>query len=343
MLQFASHKLQPPRSFRCRVTFNIDDLQPKTSCPKMDRAPCDRMAGDADAGFGDGHQHGFVCPFVRSEPIRHNACTGFKLTRVTDVGLHLRRKHPQEAERMKEAKEMRMEAAKRMGKGTGEKKTDKERWYALWDDLFPGQPRPASPYAGTEIVELVCAVVMGYLEKPGAETLSADVRMGFMRFLEHVKTGSSDQQLGKVSGQDVSNITGHRQGINVQASTHQQLQLSAYPSGPAMCFLQQPDPQLVHSGVGDTSMFGAVIESQVPMSSEVNGQHVAPAANRPLAHQLLPDPWMNFGLANGHVGPLAAPLQTSAVDQGWTGSFQDGGLDESWGSRWDGGEGYDSL
>ena len=178
------------------LNLNTDDLRPETSCPcrTMDRAPSDNKSDDGDGSAGEGRRQGFACPFVKSDPIRHHhACARFTLARVSDVGLHIRRKHPEEAKRVEEAKKMR--------KDRGKKKTDKERGYVLWDDLFPGQPRPDSPYAGTEVVELFRALVIEYIGEQGEEVLSADGRMALMGCLADVNARSSDMQPAQVFGQ----------------------------------------------------------------------------------------------------------------------------------------------
>ncbi len=323
------------------LNLDIDDSQPKTSYRTMDRATCDNIADEGDGSSGDGRRHGFVCPFVRSDPIRHHACACFKLARVSDVGLHIRRKHPEEAKRMEEAKKMRMDEAKKR-RDTGKKKTDKERWYALWDDLFQGQPRPANPYAGTEVVELFRALVMGYIGEQGEKAVSADGRMALMGCLAYVKARSSDMQPAKVSAQGVSNIADRRtHGTNVQGGTHQQPPLLSNPSGPVMGFFQQSDPQLALPGACDTSTFGSTMEPQVLSSFQVNTQPLIAAANWITTHQTLPNTWMDI---NGYVGPLVAPRHpTSAMNQSCMSGFQYGAPDGSWEFPWAGDDGHGSC
>jgi hypothetical protein len=117
-----------------------------------------------------------ACPFFKRYPIRHSKCIRYTLTRTSDVAQHLRRRHNEEAKKVKN----------RGRRGA----TVEERWYIIWDALFPGQPRPAVPYINREAVGAL-------ITRHGGEMLAQDFVGG----------GALDTQAGHVSGQRVSDIT----------------------------------------------------------------------------------------------------------------------------------------
>jgi hypothetical protein len=208
----------------------------------------------------------------------------------------------------------------------GKKKTNKERWNALWDDLFPGQTRPTMPYTGTEVVELSRALMMEYIEQQREEVLSADGETALMGYLAYVKVRSLDMRPGNVSGQGVSDVTEQQtQGTMVQDGTHQHPPLPTNPFGLIMGSFEQPGPRLLLAGSCDIPTLGSMIEPQVISNFEANGQYWTPLANSDAytsapTHQLPPNQWVAMGLANGYVdSPVASFNPTSPMHQDWTG------------------------
>ena len=262
-----------------------------------------------------------MCPLFKSNPIRHRACMGFKLGRVADVRQHLTRKHPEEAKKMKSKK--------------GKKRTHRERWNALWDDLFPGQTRPAMPYTGTEVVELCSALMSEYIEQQREEVLSADGETALKGYLAYVKVRSLDMRPGNVSGQGVTDVSEHQtQGTRVQDGTHRHLPLSTNSFDPIMGSFQQPGPRLSPAGYCNTPTLGTTMETQVLPNLESIGPYWTLPANSDAylsapTHQLPTIPWVDIGLADGYVdSPVASFDPTSAMHRDWRMTY--GGRDASW-------------
>jgi len=303
------------------------------SCSAMDHPLSSKdiniVDGSVKGGSSEGHP-GYVCPLFKSDPIRHRARMGFKLARVSDVKQHLMRKHPEEA--------------KRMTRTRSKKKTSKERWDALWDELFPDQTRLAMPYAGTQFVELVGAWVTEYIEQRREEVLSADGQTALMGYLAYIKVRSSGMGPGDVSGQGVTGISEHQtQGTRGPEHTHQHVPLSTNSFDPIMGSFEPADPRLVLAGhcvaptFGDAPTFGAAIEPQDLSNLGAMGQYWAFPANSDAypsaapAHQPPPNPWMNFGLADENAGSLVPLFQPiSALGGDWTANFHHDGRNASW-------------
>lgn len=125
-----------------------------------------------------------ACPFWKLEPQAHGKCFPRKFSRISDVKLHLRRKHKQPApdycQRCWAAFEdgadkiahlsddtddrCRYNPAGRppgidnamdvaLGKKSKRDQSTEERWFAIWDIVFPGQQRPSSPYIDDSLTE----------------------------------------------------------------------------------------------------------------------------------------------------------------------------------------------
>ncbi len=213
----------------------------------------------------------------------------------------------------------------------GRKKTDRQRWYALWDELFPGKARPTEPYKGTE-VDLIGALATEYMKRPNGGVLSAEAQTAVMGYVDYARDRLPGTQRGDVPGQGVSDSGKHQtQEVEVQDQTHQHLPLSTNSSGPAMGSLEQPDARHVAAGLCFVPTLDATIAPQVLSNFEPIGQHLAPAANWAVAHAVPPNPWMNIGFGNGHVDLMGVPFPpTGAVLQDWMGGCQHVGQDGTW-------------
>ncbi|KAI1466459.1 uncharacterized protein F4812DRAFT_460729 [Daldinia caldariorum] len=123
-------------------------------------------------------QQKFACPFYRYDPWTHYGCLTYELHRIGDVRQHITRRHVQEircprcglvfegestndrlAQHIQEMRcevrlvnntgvtADRLEAMRTVANGSSAI-TDEEKWYKIWDCLFPGfqRPGPGSPY-----------------------------------------------------------------------------------------------------------------------------------------------------------------------------------------------------
>lgn len=147
---------------------------------------------------GDSFQGGdalrFACPYYKHDPIAHRFCLLRQtLTATNYVKQHLDRYHlppihcPTCGEVFKKRSE-RDEHIRDLGcerrdfshpgmtlqqqealKRTARNVTQEQRWYAIWDILFPGEPRPASPYVKDPFVEMVEVVMPRWVEQGGPE------------------------------------------------------------------------------------------------------------------------------------------------------------------------------
>lgn len=125
-----------------------------------------------------------ACPFWKLDSQAHRACFHRKCSRISDVKLHLSRKHKQPApeycERCWTAYESRAHkeehlrdplgqgcqynpAARPVGidnnmaaalhKKSNPSLSTEDQWFAIWDIVFPDEPRPSSPYINDSLSE----------------------------------------------------------------------------------------------------------------------------------------------------------------------------------------------
>lgn len=135
-------------------------------------------SGDVDYPLVD-----FACPWYKFDPAKYFRCyKRYSLKRFSDVKQHITRRHtlaPLYCSRCWTSFEMDEddEFTEHMAQGncTGEplpecllphesarlqqsdfgRTEDASRWYSVWDLLFPGHPRPASPYVADGIEEVL--------------------------------------------------------------------------------------------------------------------------------------------------------------------------------------------
>lgn len=127
-------------------------------------------------------RHILACPFFKKDPVRWRNCYRHGLTRIRDVKQHIRRAHrarpycptcgevfeddPTEERlnrhvRSRECEpkvfdrpqgitwQQREQLARRVPSGLSEA----EQWFVVFDTVFPGQPRPSTPYVDPDMSE----------------------------------------------------------------------------------------------------------------------------------------------------------------------------------------------
>ncbi|KAK0646868.1 hypothetical protein B0T16DRAFT_307895, partial [Cercophora newfieldiana] len=126
----------------------------------------------------------FACPYWKREPRKHRACFKYELKRVKDVKQHLMRRHSIPAlscqrcfevfdtranyhnhvmgdERCVARPELATDVIfpdqdERLREKSKPGQSGAEQWFAIWDILFPGQPRPSSPFMDFEQSQEFC-------------------------------------------------------------------------------------------------------------------------------------------------------------------------------------------
>lgn len=158
-----------------------------------------------------------ACPFWKFDSQTNRACFRMKLSRIGDVKYHLNRKHKQPAaeycQRCWIAFENRAHKNAHLSDETGgtcrynpaarpagidnamavglSKKSKRDqsiedRWFAMWDIVFPDQPRPSSPYIddsltedATQLQEIIVnrwpSILASILDEAGGSVASTDV------------------------------------------------------------------------------------------------------------------------------------------------------------------------
>ncbi len=280
---------------------------------EMNQPPWANEMDGGDGSVEEGspeHQQKWACHVFKSEPHRHSACMHFKGGRVADVRQHLKRKHPEEAKKMRKEK-------------GGKKRTNTELWYDIWGDLFPIQDWPATPYVGTGDGDLMGGWIKDFIEQWGDEVPDVG-RSVLMQFLEHVHARSQDNEPGNMFGR--GNVS-EQLGQGVQGHIHQ---LSQPPAG--SFDLAMESLELVPTNVGNAPSPGDPMALQVLSNFEAIGQHwvfagnpdaypAAPLHQFEAASQLPPNEWLDMGLANPYLTSLAAPADsTSVMNRAWTGN-----------------------
>ncbi|KAL2110605.1 hypothetical protein VUR80DRAFT_944 [Thermomyces stellatus] len=143
---------------------------------------------------GDEGKLTFACPFYKHDPITHRWCLfRHTSTKTNHVKQHLRRRHlaprhcPICGQRFNTEEES-VDHIRRRGcvgqefhyDGLTEhqeeelnkiprSETPKERWYRMWDIIFPGETRPASPYVKDPWIEVVETHASMWAEQGGPD------------------------------------------------------------------------------------------------------------------------------------------------------------------------------
>ncbi|KAK3356347.1 hypothetical protein B0T25DRAFT_413315, partial [Lasiosphaeria hispida] len=124
----------------------------------------------------------FACPLSKHDSTQHVTCSKLRLTRVGDVKQHLRRCHRLPIycptcgitftnERTRDAhinhrtcrgppggapikpEGITEEQGEALARRVNRSHSEAEQWNSIWDILFPGSPRPSSPYAANKTEE----------------------------------------------------------------------------------------------------------------------------------------------------------------------------------------------
>ncbi|KAF3764479.1 hypothetical protein M406DRAFT_70985 [Cryphonectria parasitica EP155] len=173
------HSVSPSSSKRSGSEVQFEDLVQVAGAKKA------RRASSSGGGAGSQEQQSpLACPFLRHDLIKHRGCLHNKLPRIKDVKQHLERKHAQPKNycarcsdifRSSEARDEHVrqgtcemkpkvtfdgisdEQMKELGKSLGRSrgKGDEEKWFQLWDSIFPEEQRPASAFQGSDLTELL--------------------------------------------------------------------------------------------------------------------------------------------------------------------------------------------
>ncbi|KAL8378123.1 hypothetical protein RB595_008706 [Gaeumannomyces hyphopodioides] len=126
-----------------------------------------------------------ACPFYKHNASQHMVCVRFRLRRVRDVKQHLNRCHSRHMQcpvcgsefkdspgleshiRMRKCREppggfriqgVTAQQGKLLSRRVKRKIGEESQWYDIWEILFPGSDRPASPYLVNELDEAVNTV-----------------------------------------------------------------------------------------------------------------------------------------------------------------------------------------
>lgn len=121
-----------------------------------------------------------ACPFAKKDPVRWRACYRHELSKISYVKQHLYRVHLQplyclrcgttfeqqedlsdhltsstacEVRPFTTPEGLTMEQRQRLSERLSSKLSDEERWYAVFDIVFPGHPHPATPYVDPDTSE----------------------------------------------------------------------------------------------------------------------------------------------------------------------------------------------
>ena len=161
---------------------NDDDHDPPEDDGGGDRPRSSKRAR-ADESLSP-HHASFACPFFKMNPVRHQACLFYKMSKISYVKQHLQRTHrgprwrcsvchdvfpdqaaydrhltahecqgPRSKGRHDEMTEVQWEEIGRLTSRRAGSTTE-SMWYAMFEVLFPGAPRPETPYVGSGIAEM---------------------------------------------------------------------------------------------------------------------------------------------------------------------------------------------
>jgi len=122
----------------------------------------------------------FACPFAKAHPSKYGCCFSKILSRIRDVKQHLDRSHypkfycsrcstifsDEECHQQHVANPAGLfcppcsqldgithEQRRQISRKSNPKQSVEQQWFALWDIVFPGRPRPDSPYQDANVSE----------------------------------------------------------------------------------------------------------------------------------------------------------------------------------------------
>ncbi|KAK1957421.1 hypothetical protein LY78DRAFT_554997, partial [Colletotrichum sublineola] len=127
-----------------------------------------------------------ACPFGKMSPSKHSGCSRYQLKRIRDVKQHLKRKHTpddycrrclrifrdeesltqhvskpdgfgcQPAPQGKTLEGLSQRQSRDLSRKSNPEFTDEQQWFAIWDIVFPGKPRPESAYLDSAVAMRIC-------------------------------------------------------------------------------------------------------------------------------------------------------------------------------------------
>lgn len=145
----------------------------------------------------DDNQRGrflLACPFLKKDPVRWRPCCRLALRRIRDVKQHLRRAHSVAPQGITG------QQREQLGRRASPALPEPEQWFAVFDVVFPGEPRPPSPYVDPDVSEDLAS----YLAFEAARGAGV-VRRSIIRHHQHA-AGSGSSALPLV-GDDVDDET----------------------------------------------------------------------------------------------------------------------------------------
>lgn len=128
----------------------------------------------------EGTRLNLACPFAKKDPVRWRSCYRHELSKISYVKQHLYRVHLQPLfchrcgmtyERQEDLSEhmrstsacevqsftvpegLTVEQRQRLSERLSSKLSDEQRWYAVFEIVFPGHPHPATPYVDPDMSE----------------------------------------------------------------------------------------------------------------------------------------------------------------------------------------------
>ncbi|KAI9151305.1 putative epoxide hydrolase [Paramyrothecium foliicola] len=164
---------------RSRGNYNCGDDSDGEQSPNRSSAKSPRRE--------DSRSVRYACPFLKANRRRHIDCSRHQLTRISDVKQHIFRAHisPEHCARCQAVfptdedmtRHLRQDEpcqvlspstplppavtdrqVAKLRSRLPRTLTDTEKWYTIWDILFPGLPQPASPYETGDALELLDSI-----------------------------------------------------------------------------------------------------------------------------------------------------------------------------------------
>ncbi|KAI1802937.1 hypothetical protein F4811DRAFT_526977 [Daldinia bambusicola] len=107
-----------------------------------------------------------TCPWYKKDPLKYSGCAKYKLLRIKDVKQHICRRHTNPStyymrdrsctpSTESELDGLSEKQRRKLNQNANRGRNDVERWYCMWDTIFPGEPRPLSPYLSSGRQELL--------------------------------------------------------------------------------------------------------------------------------------------------------------------------------------------
>lgn len=167
----------------------------------------------------EGHEGrlSFACPFFKKDPVRWRSCHKHELRKISYVKQHLYRTHPVqphcpvcgevfEADQIEERlnRHLRLRECEpktfeppqgitwrqreQLGRRVPAKLSEEDQWFLVFDIVFPGHPRPSTPYVDPDMSEDLSS----YLDFAAAQG-SKVLRKSFLRHVKSFPEGSLDE------------------------------------------------------------------------------------------------------------------------------------------------------